>query len=108
MNILYIDHYAGSVSMGMEFRPYYLAREWQKKGHNVRIVTASFAHLRKNNPAVTKFFMSFDPDSFYTTIIFLLLGGVLTFCVQSSAAVMAITIIILMCFIFSYVFLFIL
>jgi phosphate:Na+ symporter len=44
-----------------------------------------------NNPAVTKFFMSFDPNSFSTTIIFLLLGGALTFCVQSSAAVMAIT-----------------
>jgi len=44
-----------------------------------------------NNPAVTDFFMSFNPDSFYTTIIFLLLGGALTFCVQSSAAVMAIT-----------------
>ena len=44
-----------------------------------------------NNPAVTEFFMSFDPEAFSTTIIFLLLGGVLTFCVQSSAAVMAIT-----------------
>lgn len=62
MNILYIDHYAGSVSMGMEFRPYYLAREWQKKGHNVRIVTASFAHLRKNNPAVTKDFSVSEID----------------------------------------------
>lgn len=44
-----------------------------------------------NNPDVTNFFMSFDPNSFSTTIIFLLLGGVLTFCVQSSAAVMALT-----------------
>ena len=44
-----------------------------------------------NNPAVTDFFMSFDPNAFSTTIIFLLLGGVLTFCVQSSAAVMALT-----------------
>ncbi|MBR6032065.1 MAG: Na/Pi cotransporter family protein [Bacteroidaceae bacterium] len=44
-----------------------------------------------NNPAVTEFFMSFDPNAFSTTIIFLLLGGVLTFCVQSSAAVMALT-----------------
>ena len=44
-----------------------------------------------NNPAVTNFFMSFDPNAFSTTIIFLLLGGVLTFCVQSSAAVMALT-----------------
>ena len=44
-----------------------------------------------HNEAVTAFFSSFDPNSFLTTIIFLLLGGVMTFCVQSSAAVMAIT-----------------
>ena len=44
-----------------------------------------------NNEAVTSFFKSFDPDSFLTTLVFLLLGGVMTFCVQSSAAVMAIT-----------------
>ena len=43
--------------------------------------------------AVLDFFASFDPDSFSTTILFLFLGGVLTFCVQSSAAVMAITMI---------------
>jgi phosphate:Na+ symporter len=45
------------------------------------------------NQAVLEFFASFDPDSFLTTVIFLFLGGVLTFCVQSSAAVMAITMI---------------
>jgi len=45
------------------------------------------------NEAVLGFFSSFDPNSFLTTLIFLLLGGVLTFCVQSSAAVMAITMI---------------
>jgi phosphate:Na+ symporter len=45
------------------------------------------------NPAVLSFFASFDPDSFLTTLLFLLLGGILTFCVQSSAAVMAITMI---------------
>ena len=47
-------------------------------------------HLGENQ-AVLDFFASFDPSSFSTTIIFLLLGGILTFCVQSSAAVMAIT-----------------
>lgn len=52
MNILYIDHYAGSIDMGMEFRPFYLAREWQKMGHNVRIIGASFSHLRTKNPDV--------------------------------------------------------
>ena len=46
-----------------------------------------------HDQSVLHFFASFDPDSFLTTIIFLLLGGVLTFCVQSSAAVMAITMI---------------
>lgn len=46
-----------------------------------------------NNTAVLDFFSSFDPNSFSTTLLFLLLGGVLTFAVQSSAAVMAITMI---------------
>ena len=45
------------------------------------------------NEALLNFFSSFDPTSFLTTIVFLLLGGILTFCVQSSAAVMAITMI---------------
>ena len=45
------------------------------------------------NEALLNFFSSFDPTSFLTTLVFLLLGGVLTFCVQSSAAVMAITMI---------------
>lgn len=46
-----------------------------------------------DNQAVLEFFSSFDPNSFVTTIVFLLIGGVLTMCVQSSAAVMAITMI---------------
>ncbi|MBQ9649090.1 MAG: Na/Pi cotransporter family protein [Prevotella sp.] len=46
-----------------------------------------------HNETVLSFFASFDPDSFLTTLIFLFLGGILTFCVQSSAAVMAITMI---------------
>ena len=45
------------------------------------------------NQMLLDFFASFDPTSFWTTLIFLLLGGVMTFCVQSSAAVMAITMI---------------
>ncbi len=45
------------------------------------------------NQTLLDFFSSFDPTSFLTTLIFLLLGGIMTFCVQSSAAVMAITMI---------------
>ena len=43
--------------------------------------------------AVLNFFSSFDPNSYVTTLTFLLIGGILTMCVQSSAAVMAITMI---------------
>lgn len=50
MNILYIEHYAGSPEMGMEFRPYYLSREWIKMGHQVRIVAGDYSHLRIKNP----------------------------------------------------------
>ena len=45
------------------------------------------------NEAVLNFFSSFDPDSITTTLLFLLIGSILTMCVQSSAAVMAITMI---------------
>ena len=54
--------------------------------------TGQDMHLGENQ-MVLNFFASFDPNSFLTTLIFLLLGGILTFCVQSSAAVMAITMI---------------
>ena len=43
------------------------------------------------NPDVLVFFQSFDPKSLWTIIVFLLIGTVLTLCVQSSAAIMAIT-----------------
>ena len=45
------------------------------------------------NETVLSFFKSFNMHSYLTIFTFLLLGGVLTFCVQSSAAVMAITMI---------------
>ena len=55
-------------------------------------MTGTEMHLGENE-ALLNFFASFDPDSFLTTLVFLFLGGVMTFCVQSSAAVMAITMI---------------
>lgn len=58
MNILYIDHYAGSPDMGMEFRPFYLAREWVRMGHRVTIIAGDFSHLRRKNPSVKEDFQS--------------------------------------------------
>ena len=46
-----------------------------------------------HNQPVLEFFASFYPHSFQTTITFLIIGSILTMCVQSSAAVMAITMI---------------
>ena len=44
-----------------------------------------------NNEAVVRFFASFDSGSYLTILLFLLIGAVLTFAAQSSAALMAIT-----------------
>ena len=50
MNILYLNHYAGSPRHGMEYRPYYLAREWVQAGHAVRMLAADFSHVRARQP----------------------------------------------------------
>lgn len=60
MNILLINHYAGSTEMGMEFRPYYLAQEWVKQGHQVTIVAGDYSHLRLKNPVVERDFQTED------------------------------------------------
>jgi len=52
MNILLINHYAGSPRHGMEFRPYFLAREWVRMGHRVQIVAAGFSHVRATQPVL--------------------------------------------------------
>ena len=47
-----ISHYAGAPQYGMEYRSYYMAREWVGMGHRVTVVGASFSHLRKTQPPV--------------------------------------------------------
>lgn len=51
--------------------------------------TGTEMHLEEI-PAVMTFFQSFD-DNYLSYFIFLIIGGIMTVCVQSSAAVMAIT-----------------
>ena len=52
MNILLINHYAGSKRDGMEYRPYYLAHEWVRAGHRVQIVAAAYSHVRSRQPVM--------------------------------------------------------
>ena len=39
----------GFARNGMEFRPYYMAREWQKAGHQVVVVVAPIRIYGLNN-----------------------------------------------------------
>src|SRR6516164_9515120 len=52
MNILLINHYAGSDIMGMEYRQFYLGREWVASGHSVTVLAADWSHLRGSQPTV--------------------------------------------------------
>lgn len=54
MNILLINHYVGSNIHGMEYRPYYMAKEWVKSGHDVTMIGASFSHIRTVQPEMTE------------------------------------------------------
>jgi glycosyltransferase involved in cell wall biosynthesis len=50
MNILLINHNAGSLYHGMAYRAYYFAREWVRSGHRVRLAAAGFSHVRGKQP----------------------------------------------------------
>ncbi len=47
-----VNQYAGSPAHGMEFRHYYLAKEFIKNGHEVWIISGSYSHLFKNCPQI--------------------------------------------------------
>ncbi|WP_125228347.1 glycosyltransferase family 4 protein [Arachnia propionica] len=49
MRVLYIDHYAGSPSAGMEYRPHAMATEWRRLGVETVLLAGTFSHLRKVN-----------------------------------------------------------
>lgn len=50
--IWYLHHYAGSPSLGMAYRPYYLARAFNQKGYRAYVIGASFHHLKKNTTKI--------------------------------------------------------
>ena len=45
MNIWYVHPYAGSPKYGMSFRPYYLAKHFNKLGNKTTIVSSQYHHL---------------------------------------------------------------
>ena len=51
MKLLLINHYAGAPQYGMEYRPFYLAREWVRAGHSVQILASTVSHVRSRQPA---------------------------------------------------------
>lgn len=65
MNILLINHYAGSNKHGMEYRPFYLAREWVRLGHSVCIVAASVSHVRSKAPIISGFVTEEDIEGIH-------------------------------------------
>ena len=63
MNILLINHYAGSKYHGMAYRPYYFAIEWVKAGHDVTIIAADKTHIRHQNVLIPE-----DKDYYFENI----------------------------------------
>ncbi|TMP36651.1 glycosyltransferase family 4 protein [Pseudoalteromonas rubra] len=45
MNIWYIHPYAGSPKHGMSFRPYYLAKHFNRLGHKATVISSLYHHL---------------------------------------------------------------
>ena len=52
MNILLINHYAGSLDLGMEYRPFHFAKEWEKSKHHTTIIAGTYSHIRTKNQSI--------------------------------------------------------
>jgi len=48
--------------MGMEYRPYYFAKEWKKQGHHTTIVASAYSHIRTHNPEIIEKYCFADTD----------------------------------------------
>ena len=76
LRILYIEHYAGSISTEMEFRPFFCERV-DKVGHEVRIIAADYPHLRVRNPVPQKGYKLGKIDRFHFQWVHINLGDML-------------------------------
>ncbi|MDY0216008.1 MAG: glycosyltransferase family 4 protein [Bacteroidales bacterium] len=55
-----INQYAGSSVHGMEYRHYYLAKEFIAQGHKVVMISGSYSHLHKVEPKIKEDFTNED------------------------------------------------
>lgn len=62
MRVCYIDHYAGSPTSGMEYRPHDMAVEWAKLGVSTTIIAGTYSHLRSRNFADAEPGVPYDVD----------------------------------------------
>ena len=42
------------ITLGMEFSPFYIAKEWVKQDQSVHIIAASYSHTQISNPNAVK------------------------------------------------------
>lgn len=64
-SIWIINQYVGSPTHGMEFRHYYLAKEFIKKGYDVFVFSGSFSHLYKKQPNTSSTYTFEDIDDIH-------------------------------------------
>lgn len=56
MTIWIINHYAGNSEVGLEYRHYLIAKELQKHGYKVYIISSSFTHLLNDEIVISNDF----------------------------------------------------
>ena len=52
LKIWIINHYAGNLELGMEYRHFFLARHLNKMGHEASVISASYHHLYTTPPQI--------------------------------------------------------
>lgn len=62
LNIWLICQYAGSPTMGMNYRPYYFAREFIALGHRVTVVSGSYSHQFQRLPELSSTYTKAEVD----------------------------------------------
>ena len=54
-NLWMLNHYAGNLQQGMEYRHFFLARHLRAMGHRVSLVSATYSHLYSKPPETSQF-----------------------------------------------------